>query len=77
MKKIKALISKLIHNSYIENIKNLITGIIEYKRKGITPESGYFAMLNLYCLTNGYSNAFLAWLIKISHSIFCLKIREY
>ena len=67
MSKIKAIISKIIYNAYILNVKNLINGIIEYKRKGNNSESGYFAMLNLYCLTNGYSNAFLSWLIKISN----------
>jgi hypothetical protein len=42
----------------------LIKGVFIYSRTRVTPESAYSSLLNLYFITNGYSNAFFAWLLK-------------
>lgn len=47
------------------NIISLIKGAFVYKRIGVTPEKAYLSLISLYCLTNGYSNAFLSWLLKL------------
>lgn len=54
-------------NSYVVNSINIIYGLIVYKCTGKTPEKAYFSLINLYCITNGYSNSFLAWLLKLYH----------
>lgn len=49
----------------LSNIISLIKGAFVYKITGVTPKEGYLSLINLYCLTNGYSNAFLSWLLKL------------
>ncbi len=46
-------------------IISLIEGTFAYRRTRITPKKAYLSLISLYCLTNGYSNAFLSWLLKL------------
>jgi len=54
------------------NIISILKGAFVYKRTGITPEKAYFSLISLYCLTNGYSNAFLSWLLKLQRHTYIL-----
>ncbi len=73
VKKLKIL------KQYLKSFKNLIIsiisliqGIFTYKKTGKTPEKSYFSLLNLYCLTNGYSYAFLGCLLKLYRTPYIL-----
>jgi hypothetical protein len=61
-KKLKSCLKSL---KALINIISLIKGAFVYKRTGVTTEKAYLSLINLYCLTNGYSNAFLSWLLKL------------
>ena len=45
----------------------LLKGIIVYKVKGITPSDAYQSLIQLFCLTGGWSNDLLAAIVKTIH----------
>ncbi|ELS34326.1 MULTISPECIES: phytanoyl-CoA dioxygenase family protein [Pseudanabaena] len=49
----------------LSSIISILKGAFVYKITGVTPEKAYLSLISLYCLTNGYSNAFLSWLLKL------------
>jgi Phytanoyl-CoA dioxygenase (PhyH) len=49
----------------VDSIISILKGAFAYSKTGVTPERAYYSLIDLYCLTNGYSNAFLAWLLKL------------
>lgn len=50
--------------------REVLRGIRVFRKTGITPESSYQALIQLFCLTRGYSNDFLHWLTSLSHSCY-------
>ena len=56
----------------IPNIIYILQGIFVYRKTSVTPEKAYLSLINLYSLTNGYSNTFLAWLLKLYRSPYVL-----
>jgi Phytanoyl-CoA dioxygenase (PhyH) len=48
----------------------LFIGIFIFYKRGITPAYAYQSLITLYCSTNGYSNDFLAWIIKLYRPVY-------
>ncbi|MFN5754657.1 MAG: phytanoyl-CoA dioxygenase family protein, partial [Pseudanabaena sp.] len=64
-KKLKRLLRRSY--SFLIDLINLVQGLFIYKNLGVTPEKSSLSLINLYCLTNGYSNSFLALIVKLFH----------
>ncbi len=69
----KTVLSKIKYKiKYIlKSVKNFVSSCIKifkgaliHKTTGVTPEEAYHTLIESYCLTNGYSNIFLSWLLK-------------
>ena len=67
-KKIKYFLIRL--KSFFVNLFNVFQGLLIYKKLGATPEKSSLSLINLCCLTNGYSNSFLALIVKLFHHIY-------
>jgi Phytanoyl-CoA dioxygenase (PhyH) len=51
-------------------IVNTVRGIFTYGRTGTSSPKAYDSFVSLYCLTQGYSNSFLSWLLKLRHPLY-------
>jgi hypothetical protein len=68
LKKTKHFLIRL--KSFFVDLVNVFQGLFIYKQLGVTPEKSSLSLINLYCFTNGYSNSFLAWAVKIFHHVY-------
>ncbi len=68
LRKLKRLLIKPY--SFFINLINVVQGLFIYKNLGVTPEKSSLSLIKLYCLTNGYSNRFLALIVKLFHHIY-------
>ena len=49
---------------FISSCFKVFKGVLIHETTGVNTDEAYQSMIGLYCLTNGYSNIFLSWLVK-------------
>jgi len=69
---VKQYLKSLKFLKTLTNIISILKGLLIYLNTGITPPKSYISLIELYTFTNGYSNAFLSWLLKLYRSPYTL-----